>query len=373
MPNAITWVGLDAHSKFVTVAMLVPGNSDAVLWQEPYEPAAVHRLSRRLKREAPGEVRCCYEAGPTGYGLQRQLAAEGITCMVVAPSLIPRKPGDRIKTDRRDAVKLAELHRSGMLTEVCPPTEQDEELRDLWRCREDVREDLHRARHRLGKFLLRRGRMFRGCKHRWGTRHMTWLRQQRFESATAQATMDSYLLSIEQLEERLHQLEVKLGEQAVLEPYREPVEALRCFRGIDTVSAIGLIAELHTFARFESPRRLMAYVGLVPSEHSSGGDRRLGGITCAGNRHARRLLIEAAWHQRHRPVLSVPLKRRREGQPARVIAIADRAQERLHARWIRMSARGKPHNKVVVAMARELVGYLWAALKSDREVTMHEA
>lgn len=191
-------------------------------------------------------------------------------------------------------MKQAELLRGGLLAEICPPTERDEELRDLWRCRGDVREDLLRVRHRPGKFLLRRGRAYGLTKHRWGTRRMAWPRQQRLESPAAQATLESDLLSIEQLEERLLAREARLGEHAVLEPYREAVGALRCFRGIDTESTIGLIAEVHTFARFDSPRRLMAYVGRVPSEHCRGGDRRQGGITCAGNRHERRLLIEAA-------------------------------------------------------------------------------
>lgn len=362
MFDATTYVGMDAHKNSIAVAMLGPGDRGSVQWQEANTPEAIRRLVRRLRREAPGEVRCCYEAGPTGYPLQRQLTAAGVPCTVVAPSLIPVKPGARVKTDRRDAVKLAELFRAGLLTEVRPPSESEEALRDLCRCRDDVRVDLLRARHRLSKFLLRRYRIYRETKHHWGSRHMVWLEQQRFDDPTSQATFDSYLLAIQQLQERQQQLDARLAEFGAQEPYREPVAWLRCFRGIDTVTAVSLVAELHDFRRFRSARELMAYLGLIPSERSSGGSERRGSITKAGNRHARRLLVEAAWHHRHRPALSAPLQRRREGQPARVLAIADRAQERLYRRWWRMTARGTPSPKVIVAMARELSGYLWATL-----------
>ena len=243
-----------------------------------------------------------------------------------------------------------------------PPSETDEALRDLCRCRDDVRVDLLRARHRLSKFLLRRHCIYRQTKHHWGSRHVAWLEQLRFDDAMSQATFDSYLLAVQQLAERQRQLDTQLAEFGGQEPYREPVAWLRCFRGIDTVTAVCLVAELHDFRRFRSPRQLMAYVGLVPSECSSGERERRGAITKAGNRHVRRLLVEAAWHQRFRPALSGPLRRRREAQPARVLAIADRAQERLYARCRRMELQGKASPKIIVAMARELTGYLWAVL-----------
>jgi len=191
---------------------------------------------------------------------------------------------------------------------------------------------------------------------------MAWLEQLRFDDAVSQATFDSYLLAVQQMEERQRQLDLRLAEFGGHEPYREPVAWLRCFRGIDTVTAVCIVAELHDFQRFRSPRQLMAYLGLVPSENSSGERERRGSITKSGNRHVRRLLVEAAWHQRHRPALSAPLRARREGQPGRVLAIADRAQERLCARHRRMSEHGKVHHKTVVAMACELTGYLWAVL-----------
>ena len=360
--NGITFVGLDAHKSAISVAVLLPGGGRVVEWQVANEPAAVRRLAKKLIREAGGEVRCCYEAGPCGYALQRQLESAGVICEVVAPSLIPFKPGERIKTDRRDAIKLAELLRADLLTEVHAPTEDEEAVRDLCRCREDAREDLTRVRHRMSKFLLRRGCIYGLTKKAWGTQHRQWLRGLKFERPADQATFDDYLLAIEQLGERLCALEARLGQIAEEAPYREPVSWLRCFRGINTTTAISLVAELHDFRRFSSAPALMAYLGLVPSEHTSGNDRRQGAITKTGNRHVRRLLVEAGWQYRHRPTVGPRLRQRREGQPARIIALADRAQQRLCRRYARMSARGKPHNKITVAIARELVGYLWAAL-----------
>jgi transposase len=361
--HGITFVGMDAHKKAINVAMLLPGKHEPVEWQVANEPAAIRRLAKRLVREAPGEVRCCYEAGPCGYVLQRELeAAGGVVCEVIAPGLIPIKPGERIKTDRRDARKLAVSLRADDLTAVHPPTPADEAVRDLCRCREDAREDLMRARHRLGKFLLRRGRTYTIGKRAWGLQHRQWLKGLKFEHSADQVTFEDYLAAIEQLEERLRGLDQRLMAIAEQDPYREPVGWLRCFRGIDTVTAIALVAELHDFRRFQTARALMAYLGLVPSENSSGERHRRGAITKAGNVHVRRLLIEAAWHYRHRPGVGAGLRRRREGQPVGIIAIADRAQHRLCRRFRHLTERSKPFNKVVVAVARELIGFVWAAL-----------
>ncbi len=367
MSENTTYVGLDVHKSSLKVALLRPGMDEPVEWQERHRPEGVRRLVRRLFREASGTLSCSYEAGPTGYGLQRPLPTAGIRCQGVAPSPTPTLPGTRVKTDRRDARKLAELLRAGLLTEVHPPREESEALRDLCRCREDIRHDLTRARHRLGKFLLRHHCIYTQTKRHWGTRHMAWLRQVRFEEPAAQETLDSYLLAVDQLEERRNQIEIQMNAYAAVASYAEPVAWLRCFRGIDTITALSIVAELHDFRRFPSPRKLMAYLGLVPSERSSGDSQRRGSITKTGNGHVRRLLVEAAWNNRHRPSVPLPLRNRREGQPARVIAIADRAQQRLHRRYLRMIHRGKPHPKVVVAMAREMVGYLWAVLAPQPE------
>lgn len=362
MNQGITFVGMDAHKKSISVAMLLPGQEKPIEWQVANEPGAVKRMVRKIEREAPGEVRSCYEAGPCGYALQRQITdASGLSCMVVAPSLIPMKPGERIKTDRRDARKLAELFRAGLLTEVQPPSEDDEAARDLCRAREDVREDLQRCRQRLSKMLLRRGIVYSG-KRNWSLAYWGWLKKQCFENTAAQAAFDDYMLAIEQAEARHDEL-VKRIEQLSLEAaYAEPVAALRCFRGIDTITAMTVVTELHGFARFTSPRGLMAYLGLVPSEHSSSDSKRRGSITKTGNGHVRRALIEAAWSYRHRPHQHKALSKRRKGQPAAVIAIADRAMLRLYRRYQRMTAAGKPSPKAVVAVARELTGFIWAAL-----------
>lgn len=361
MVEGSTVVGLDVHKKDIVVAMLAPGAVEAVTWTVANEPRAVRRLAKKLKRQAPGAIRSAYEAGPCGYVLKRQLEAEEVACAVVAPSLIPFAPGDRIKTDRRDARKLAELLRAGLLSEVHPPSEEDEAVRDLCRCREDVQQDLTRSRHRLGKFLLRKGLRY-GLGRAWTQRHRRWLWSLELEHRAAQATLQEYLLSIEQLEVRLRELDATIGEIAESEPYCERVGWLRCFRGIDTLSAMVILAELHDFRRFTSARQLMSYLGLVPSEHSSGESIHRGSITKTGNRRVRRILIEAAWHYRHPPRVGVALRKRREGQPAQVIAMADRAMRRLHRRYWKLLSTNKPPQKVVTAVARELAGVVWAAL-----------
>ena len=362
MSNPITYVGLDAHMKMLQVAMLLPGSEAAVEWQVANEGGAIRRMVKRIEREAKGGIRMCYEAGPCGYALQRTLKELGVDCEVIAPSLIPVKPGDRIKTDKRDARKLASLFRAGLLTEVHPPTPGEEAIRDLSRCREDAKQDMVRARHRLGKMLLRRGIRWEGGKKNWSMAYMKWLRTLEFAHPADKQVFADYLLAIEHLEERLKGIESALEAAAQQEPYRERVAALRCFQGIDTVTAITVVAELHDFRRFQSPRNLMGFLGMVPSEHSSSDSRRLGSITKAGNGHARRVLIESSWHYRHSPRLGVPLRKRREGQAASVIAIADKAAQRLHRKYVKLQARGKPMGKVVVAIARELAGFLWAVL-----------
>jgi transposase len=357
-----TFVGLDAHKVSIKVAVLMPGESKPVEWQVENERASVRRMVRKVQRLAPGDVAFCYEAGPCGYALQRWIREQGVACVVVAPSLIPRKPGDRIKTDRRDARKLAELFRAGLLTEVHPPSPEDEAVRDLCRAREDAHEDLVRCRHRLSKMLLRRGWTWHGTQTAWSRGHRLWLRSLKLENQADQVVLEEYLLAIDQVEQRLRSLEQRVAEASQLPAYAEAVAALRCFRGIDTITAMGLVAELHGFLRFDSPRGLMAFLGLVPSEHSSGDRDRRGGITKAGNRHARRLLIEASWHYRHLPN-PAGLRKRRLGQPAEVVAMADKAMQRLYRRYKRMSEKGKPTPKIVVAIARELAGFIWATLR----------
>jgi len=359
-----TYVGLDAHKSAIVAAVLLPGEREPHQWKIVNEPQAVRRFGKKLRRLAPGPIRSCYEAGPCGYVLQRQLRALDIECAVIAPSLIPVKPGQHLKTDHRDARKLAELLRAGLLTDVEPPSESEEAVRDLCRARDDAQRDLTRARNRLGKFLLRRGRVYVvGRKPTWSQKYRVWLRGLTFEQHADQITFENYLLTVEQVEARLEALDRELDAVSTTEPYRVPVGALRCFRGIDTVTALALVAELHRPERFPGARQLMAFLGLVPREASSGDRRRQGAITGAGNRHLRRLLIEAAWHYRHKPVPGPKLRQRRRGQPPHVIALADQALRRLTLRQRRMLYAGKHPNTVNVAVARELVGYIWRVLR----------
>jgi transposase len=361
MEQVTTYVGIDAHKKDLFIAMLVGDQKTPVTWQVPNEPNAVRRLVRKLERDTPGPVRVCYEAGPGGYALQRQLTTPRVSCQVIAPALIPVKPGERVKTNRRDSAKLAVLLRAGVLTEVRPPTPAEEAVRDLARARDDAREDLQRCRHRMGKLLLRRGLHYQG--RNWTRGHRQWLDRVTWTHAAEQAVVDDYLLAIDHTAARLLELDARLAEIAQTEPYREKVAWLRCFRGIDTLTAILLLAELHDFQRFRTPGPLMAYVGLVPGENSTGEKQRRGRITRTGNALVRRLLVEAAWHYQHRPGVGVALTRRRKGQPSRVIAIADKAQHRLCRRFRRLAEHHKPAPKIAVAIARELVGFLWAALQ----------
>jgi transposase len=356
-----TYVGIDAHKKDLFIAMLIGRQAAPVTWTVANEPNAVRRLVRKLEREAPGPVRACYEAGPCGYALQRQMTTARVSCQVIAPALVPRKPGERVKTNRRDARKLVELLRAGLLTEVQPPTPEEEAVRDLCRARDDAREDLQRCRHRLGKLLLRRGLHYHG--RNWTRAHRQWVDGLTWTHEAERIVVEDYLLAIDHLEARLRELDARLTAIAARDPYREPVAWLRCFRGIDTLTAILILAELHDFRRFQSPRALMAYLGLVPGEDSSGDKHRRGRITRTGNALVRRLLVETAWHYQHRPGVGVALARRRKGQPGRVVAIAEKAQQRLCRRFRTLAAEHKPAPKVAVAIARELAGFLWAALQ----------
>jgi transposase len=361
MENVITYVGIDAHKKDLYVARMSGDQRTPEIWQLANEPQAVRRLVRKLERDAPGPVQVMYEAGPCGYALQRQLTTRRVHCDVVAPALIPRKPGERVKTNRRDARKLVELARAGLLTVVRPPTPEEEAVRDLCRARDDARVDLQRSRHRLGKLLLRRGLHYAG--RNWTRAHRRWIESLTWTYAPERVVVDDYLLALDHVEARLRELDARLKDVAETEPYREPVGWLRCFRGVDTLTAIVILAELHDFRRFVAPRALMAYLGLVPGEDSSGEHHRRGRITRTGNSLVRRVLVECAWHYQHRAGVSRTLARRRKGQPARVIGIAEKAQQRLCRRFRQLAARQKLAPKVAVAIARELVGFLWAALQ----------
>jgi transposase len=304
----------------------------------------------------PAPVRVVYEAGPTGYGLARACAEAGISCVVAAPSRI-RPAADRVKTDRRDAERLARLLRLGEITPVRVPGPDEEAARDLVRAREDARADLMRARHRLSKLLLRHGAVY--DQTAWTRAHDAWLRRQRFPSGPLAVVFDDCYSRMLDAKTRRDTLDQAISELAAEPPYVDVVERLVCLRGVSTLTAFALTVELGDWTRFR-PESLGPFLGLTPSEHSSGERRRQGAITKAGNSHVRRLLIEAAWHHRRPPRLSVTLERRRDGKPLAVRAQADRSARRLHQRWHALETRGKPRSIVVVAVARELVGHCWA-------------
>jgi transposase len=345
-------VGLDVHARSIRLAAI---RADELLEERtlPYDEEQVARLLRRWPF-----VRCCYEAGPTGFGLYRHLVGYGIDCQVVAPGLVPQRPGDRVKTDPRDARKLARLLAGGLLEPIYVPAPELEAARDLVRAREDGRLDRMRDRHRLSKFCLRHGRLLPTSA--WTVTRRKWLGEQRFQHPAEQITFDTYLHAVDLVDRRIEALEQAIRETAEHGPWRDLVARLRCLRGIDTLTALALVAEIGDFSRFHTAEEFMAFVGLVPCEHSSGDKRRQGSITKVGNSHVRRLLVEAAWHARRRPKVGYDLARRQRGQDAAVIERSWRCQRRLYQRWQRMAGRGKPHQKIVVACARELAGFVWA-------------
>ena len=359
--KSITIIAFDQHAATTVAAVLLPGQRTPALHSLTSDSPTIVRFVKRVVREN-GAVRCCYEAGPCGFELQRALAAEGIPCEIIAPALIPRRAGDRVKTDRRDAAQLAILYRAGALTAIHVPTDQEEAVRDLLRCREDIRADLLRARHRLGKFLLRHGRRFTATKSTWSARHHTWLRAQTWPLPALTQTHEAYLRAVDEAVARLQTVDAQLQALVTLEPLHSRVQRLRCFRGVDDLTALTIAAELGDARRFPTARGLMAYVGLIPSEHSSGTRRARGAITKTGNAHLRRVLVEAAWHYRHHPFIGKHLRRRHVDAPDGATQHAWRAQQRLYRRYRCLAARGKPKQHVVTAIARELTGFVWASL-----------
>ena len=358
--QSTTIVAFDQHAATTVAAVLVPDARTPALHSLASDVPTVLRFVERLGQAGP--IVCCYEAGPCGFDLQRALAGRQIPCDVIAPALIPRRAGDRIKTDRRDAGHLAVLYRAGALTAIHIPTEQEEAARDLLRCREDIRADLLRARHRLSKFLLRHGRRFTGTKKAWSKRHDAWLRAQTWPIAALDQTQRAYLRAVDEAVARLRAVETDLQALLTLEPLRARVERLRCFRGIDDLTALTIAAELGDPRRFPSAPSTMAFVGVVPSEHSSGTKRARGAITKTGNAHLRRVLVEAAWHYRHHPFVGAALRHRQEGAPEAAKVRAWAAQQRLHRRYRLLANRGKPKQHIVTAVARELTGFVWAVL-----------
>jgi transposase len=368
MENNILFVGFDVHAATIAVAAAEAQGEVRSVGMIPNDPDAVRKLVRKLGPAS--RLRVCYEAGPCGYALYWQMVELGVKCEVVVPTLIPVKPGERIKTDRRDARKLARSYRAGDLTPVWVPDRAHEALRDLVRAREVAKADQLRARHRLLKFLLRQGRRPPTGIKAWSAKWWAWAREQRFEYPVQQTVLLDYIGEIEHAGARIEGLEkaLDLAVETVPEKVRVVIEGLQALRGVAKLSALTIVSEVGQLSRFARARQLMAYSGLVPSEHSSGNKLRRGGITKTGNAHLRRVLLETAWSYRHRPALGASLKARQKGLSAEVKEIAWKGQQRLCARYQRLLARGKPPGKVASAIARELLGFIWAiGLRLERE------
>lgn len=358
MKDSTFWVGLDVHADVVKGSVFGCEGAEPIdRFELVPEEKGLRGLVRRLR--GYGQVRCVYEAGPCGYWLQRYLSRQGVACEVTAPSLIPRRPGDRVKTDRRDADKLGRLYRCGELTMVAIPDRRQEGLRDLVRAREDVRVDLLRCRHRLSKFLMRRGYRYRGGVG-WTQRHWSWIDSIGFADPQAQGVLEEAKQAVHEQIERVKRFDGRL-EQASQQTESAPkVSRYKVLRGVSTTTAMTVLAEAGDLRRYRRASQFMSSTGLVPSEHSSGSRRRQGAITKTGNAHLRRILVEAAWQYRHRPLPGARIRARREGQPESVLAIARRADFRLHRKFRRLHDRGKTTGQAVVAVARELAGFFWA-------------
>lgn len=362
MRKPITYVGLDVHKDSIVVSLADAGLRGSRGEVREYgrianTAAAAERLARKLAGKG-SELRFCYEAGPCGYGIQRQLSRLGHVCDVVAPSLVPRKPGERIKTDRRDANKLARLHRAGELTPVWVPDQAHEAMRDLVRARLAAARELRRARQQLSSFLLRNGHSY--PRTSWTASHRRWLAGLKFDQPIHYLVLEDAIATVEAAQERRRRLEAQIEAALPAWSLAPVVRALQALRGVALVGAATLAAELGDVTRFDNPRQLMAYVGLVPSEHSSGGTRRQGGITKAGNSTARRMLIEAAWSYRFSARISREqlVKQASVAKPIRDIAW--KAQDRLCRRYRKLARAGKLPTVICTAIARELAGFVWA-------------
>jgi transposase len=367
MHDNTKFVGLDVSKEKIAVAIAEQGREKPRYFgMIPNTPEAIRKLVKKLGD--PKDLKVCYEAGPTGYQLHRLFRSLGIECEVIAPGLIPQRPGDRVKTDKRDAERLAQLFRAGELTSVYVPTEEDEALRDLVRAREDAKEDELRAKHRITKLLLRYDiRPPEDVGKNWSAKYRRWIVTLKFEHSPLRVAFQEYLQNLKEIEERVKRLEEEIHFQGTEGVHAPMIQVLQSLRGVAMITAASLVAEIGSFKRFKSPKQLMSYTGLVPSETSSGEIRRQGKITKTGNGHARRLLIEASWSYRYQPAVRGKLEKRLEGQKGSVQTISWKAQQRLHKKYYRLLARGKSSRTAITAVARELAGFVWAVAQEADE------
>lgn len=360
MKKSTRWIGLDVHGETIAVAVAEKDGAVRFVGTIANRPEPIRRMMKKLQEGCT--LHACYEAGPCGFVLYWQLSEMGIDCQVVAPTLIPIKVGDRVKTDRRDAEKLARCHRSGDLTAIWVPDAQQQALRDLVRARHAAKQDQLRHRNRLGKFLLRQGIRRADGLRPWSQKHLLWLDSVTFEQGPHRDLFIDHLHEVKRAAERIIRIEKAIDAAIEQAPERTRVvlDALQTLRGVAKITAVTLLSEVGSFERFDKARQMMAYAGLVPREHSSGDKTRRGGITKTGNVRMRHVLGEAAWSYRFRPSTRGHLKKRQEGQSEEVKAIAWKAQHRLNARYRKMAATGKAQGRVITAVSRELVGFIWA-------------
>ena len=367
--SKLLFVGLDVHADTIAVAV---AEKDGEVRSHGVIPNRLESIRKLVAKLGPAKhLRVCYEAGPTGYVLYWQLTQLGVSCEVIAPGLVPVKAGDRVKTDRRDAEKLARCHRAGELTAVWVPDAAHEALRDLVRAREAAKRDQLKARHRLGKFLLRHGQRPQGITP-WTKKYLEWIKiNVHFDQPALEATLEHYLHEVEHIAERILKLETAIDDAVQKAPaeIRAVIEALQALRGVAQTTAATIVSELGSLSRFANPRRLMGYSGLVAREHSSGNRTQRGSITKTGNAHLRRVVVEAAWAYQHRPNVTGFLLRRQKSLAIsdEVKQIAWRAQYRLHKRYKAMAARGKNKNQIVTALGRELLGFVWAVATATEQ------
>jgi len=367
MSNNIKHVGMDVHKKNIVVAESSELGKGRFVGEYENTDGGLKKLMKQLKAmKKESEIKICYEAGPCGYALKRIFDKQGFVCEIVAPSLIPVKSGSRVKTDKRDAIKLATLYGANQLTFVSVPDEQKEAVRDLIRCREDLKSDIKRVKQRLNQFLLRRGYTYPGSN--WTLSHMAWVRKIEFDDPCVRKTCEQYINQKELLEVQLAELDKEIEAIAQTDEYKDKVTALCAFKGIGLLSAMIILSEVVSFSRFQKAEELMSYLGMVPSEYSSGGHVSKGAITKTGNTRARRALIEAAWHYRHPAVITQRMRKSLEVIDAPLRLPPTKGLKRLNKKYHHLLFKGKMPQKAIVAVARELSGFIW-----DSMVTLEQA
>jgi transposase len=359
----VAYIALDVHKNKIVAGMSHKEGESVILGDYVNSITGLKQILKKLAivREGYDDIRICYEAGPCGFEVKRNLEKNGYQCSIIAPSLIPQRSGDRIKTDKRDALKLARLFRAGELTEIMVPTELQESVRDLVRCREDISRALLSARQKANHFLVRHG-LFYGKGRNWTKGYFTWMKKLEFENVYLKETLNQYINVIEHLSFQLDDIDREIARISETDNYKLKVDALRAYRGINTLSAMVLITEVVSFSRFSNARELMSYLGIVPSEYSSGGVVRKGALTKCGNKRARRILVEAAWHNRHEPKVTYPMKANLKKIDMELRTPPLKALVRLHKRYYHLIFAGKPKTKAATAVARELAGFVWHSM-----------